>query len=278
MAKEEIIISLTSYPKRIDSVAPCVMSLLAQKVRADKVMLWLGEDDFPNKEKDLPKKLLLLTERGLDIRWCEKSLYSHDKYFWIMQEQPDAVVITVDDDICYQKDLIATLLEQHEAFPNCVISNRQHRVLAENGTVKPYEQWAMQQRDFLDEPRMSLLSTGIAGILYPSRCFPDSVFDAELINELCPRTDDIWLFIHELLNDISVVATKIRFKYNYVPGTQENGLFHENVKLGGNDSVLSTLFEKYPQAKEKLMQAIADDSLVLTERAEKDASEDVLAS
>ncbi len=35
------------------------------------VILYLAEEQFPNKEADLPGKLLKFKENGLTIKWCE---------------------------------------------------------------------------------------------------------------------------------------------------------------------------------------------------------------
>ena len=45
-----IIVSMTSYPARINTVHLAIRSLLAQKVLPDKIVLWLCKSDFPNRE------------------------------------------------------------------------------------------------------------------------------------------------------------------------------------------------------------------------------------
>ena len=52
--KSDIIISLASYPDRIDTVHLTIMTLLSQNVRPRAVMLCLAKEQFPNGEKDLP--------------------------------------------------------------------------------------------------------------------------------------------------------------------------------------------------------------------------------
>lgn len=55
-----VIISLTSYPARIDTIHLTIMTLLNQTMKPRKVMLWLAKEQFPNGGKDLPQKLLKL--------------------------------------------------------------------------------------------------------------------------------------------------------------------------------------------------------------------------
>ena len=53
----ELIVSLTSYPARINELYACVFSLLEQSVKADRVILYLAKPQFPGLEKDLPEAL-----------------------------------------------------------------------------------------------------------------------------------------------------------------------------------------------------------------------------
>ena len=55
----KLIVSLTSFPARINTVHQVIESLLNQTKKADKIILWLAPEQFPNGEKDLPEKLLV---------------------------------------------------------------------------------------------------------------------------------------------------------------------------------------------------------------------------
>ena len=63
----EVIVSLTSFPARINSVEKTIRTLLTQTLKPDRVILWLAEEQFHNKENDLPRQLLALKNFGLDI-------------------------------------------------------------------------------------------------------------------------------------------------------------------------------------------------------------------
>ncbi len=52
----KIIISLTSFPERMDEIHYALYSLLTQTFKPDMLVLWLGEEQFPNKESDIPEK------------------------------------------------------------------------------------------------------------------------------------------------------------------------------------------------------------------------------
>ncbi|BBA48039.1 hypothetical protein BBJK_01506 [Bifidobacterium bifidum LMG 13195] len=64
----QIIVSMTSYPARINTVHLAIRSLLAQKVLPDKIVLWLCKSDFPNRETDLPQTLRDVLWHDVEIR------------------------------------------------------------------------------------------------------------------------------------------------------------------------------------------------------------------
>ena len=104
-----LIVSFTSYPARIHVVPQVLESLYAQSMKADRILLWLAEEQFPNKEADLPKSLIDDAAAGkFELRWCD-DLGSHKKYFYTMQEFPDDIVVTVDDYQHYHSDTINIL-------------------------------------------------------------------------------------------------------------------------------------------------------------------------
>ena len=73
-----IIVSMTSYPARINTVHLAIRSLLAQKVLPDKIVLWLCKSDFPNRETDLPQTLRDVLWHDVEIRWVNEDLKPHN--------------------------------------------------------------------------------------------------------------------------------------------------------------------------------------------------------
>ena len=49
-----IVVTMTSWKKRIDYVSISILSLLKQTVKPRSIELNLSEEEFPNKENDLP--------------------------------------------------------------------------------------------------------------------------------------------------------------------------------------------------------------------------------
>ena len=51
---EKIILTMTSYPGRINEVLNSIKLLFANTIKPDRLVLNLSTEEFPNKERDLP--------------------------------------------------------------------------------------------------------------------------------------------------------------------------------------------------------------------------------
>ncbi|MGL2964110.1 glycosyltransferase [Flavobacterium sp. RSB2_4_14] len=229
-----VIVSVTSFPARIEDVWISMESLLRQTVKPDAIILWLASEQFPNQK--LPEKLLKLQDRGLTIRYCDDDLRSHKKYYYAMQEFPEACIVTFDDDLYYDEKVMERLLKLYEQHPDCICTNRAHQIKIENGTVLPYRQWIHNAKNILT-PTKTLLPTGGAGTLYPPHSLSESAFDTELIRSLCFHADDVWLKLMATLNGKKSVTHSFYNKdFLTVSQTQNEKLVSQNVFDGGNDT------------------------------------------
>lgn len=230
--QSKIIVSLTSFPKRINTVDIVIKSMLKQSVKPDKILLYLSKEEF--EKTKLPQNLIKLQSNIFEIKFCE-DLKPHKKYYYVMQEYPDSIIITIDDDIFYPKDLILRLINSYNRFPNAVSCLRGHTIkLYDEETFAPYKKWCSEQK-ILDIPSLLVLPTGVGGVLYPPSCIPKSAFNKEKIKIECLFTDDLWLKWMQLKADIPAVLVKDGIKLNYIDNTQEESLYLINIDSKRND-------------------------------------------
>ena len=104
---EEIIVSMTSFPARIEYVYLSLSQLFNQTLPPDKIELWLAEPQFPSHE--LPENLRPLIDLGLEVKFCPEDIKGHKKYFYAMKSHPDSLVTTFDDDLIYHEWCIEEL-------------------------------------------------------------------------------------------------------------------------------------------------------------------------
>lgn len=245
-----IIISLTSFPQRMYEIHYTLYSLLTQSVKPAKVILWLGEEQFPNLEKDIPEKILKLKENGLVIGWC-KNLYSYTKLIPTLKQYPGNIIVTADDDIYYEKDWLEILIKNHETNPETIICHRAHKVKLSKNGIAPYKKWPKK----IKTGKASYLNflTGVGGVLYPQNCFYKDVLNENLFMELAPKADDVWFWTMSVLNKTKTIVAKncIR-ELTYINPDRERGLTNEitlfsSNKKGGNDLQIEKVLNHYPQ-------------------------------
>jgi len=226
-----LIVSFTSYPARIHAVPKVLESLYAQSMQPDKILFWLAEEQFPNRETDLPQQLVDDAAAGkFELRWCD-DLGSHKKYFYAMQEFPDDIIVTVDDDIIYHPHTIQTLYRSYLKFPQAVSALRTALCLFDDdGKLLPYFFWFSPFVKMVERPTMQLTAIGINGILYPPHVLDVRVFDKKLMLKLCTSNhitsgDDLWLKMHEALCGIPVVLASKDILHQEIAETQTSALW-----------------------------------------------------
>lgn len=249
--KNNIIISLTSYPARIGTVNQTIESLLNQTMKADKVILWLAPEQFPNKEADLPQQLLDLRNKGLTIDWYH-DIKSYKKLIPTLKKYPDALIVTADDDLLFAPNWLETLYKGYLKHPNDINIHR--------ATKFYYDKYGFHcigggTEFYKDGSPLNKICSG-AGAIYPQNCFYKDMLDEDLFLKLAPTNDDQWIWIQAILNGKKIyVVDNNQIKLNYVPGTQETGL----CKINDNGQKLfwkdfNKLMEYYPSAKNILLQ------------------------
>lgn len=183
----EVIVSLTSYGDRIRYAYLAIESIMQAIVKPDRIILWLADEE---KDKEIPMALQKQMRRGLEIRYC-KDTRSYKKLIPALQEFPDAVIVTIDDDMIYDVDLLDNLLYGYQQHPDCIVANRTHRIVCgSNGKPVSYLNWQWWSYD--SQPLHFNFLTGCGGVLYPPHCLDPEVLNEEAFMSLCPTADDVW--------------------------------------------------------------------------------------
>lgn len=192
---EKVIVSLTSYKPRINDVKYTIYSLLNQTFPPDKLILWLDEDSFPQREKNLPRELLKLKSFGLTIDWCE-NLRPYKKFIPALEKYPDDIIVTADDDIFYRPDWLKILYDEHTENPDCIVAHYNNRIRIDNlGEIYPFSSW-----HHLFTPAPSSMpafanSAGTGeGLLLKKEFLHHDILKRELFLELAPIDDEIWVW------------------------------------------------------------------------------------
>ena len=135
--KIPLIVSLTTIPSRVKTVCITIRSLLEQEARPEKIVLWLN-DGFKD---NLPKQLESLQGDIFEIRYSPYT-FSHRKLLHSLEQFPDKIVVTCDDDMIYHREWLKLLYQAHLKNSNAVIANQGREITyGDNGKPLPYIEW-----------------------------------------------------------------------------------------------------------------------------------------
>lgn len=247
----DLVVSLTSFPARIKTVSYTIESVLEQDCKPDKVVLWLAEPQFPNGEKDLPKRLLRLKKFGLEICWTKGDIRSYKKLIPALVAFPESVIVTIDDDVYYPPTWLGRLYTSYISSPEKIHCHRGNVMKFHNGQPAPYNSWCY---DYVNGPMSSLdiVQTGVGGVLYPPHCLYKDVTDSEIFMSLAHDTDDLWFWAMAVLQGTQIcVVSGNQNDFDPVYIVNSPSLWGSNIH-GHNDEVLARLFAKYPDLMEKV--------------------------
>lgn len=250
----KIIISLTSYPARINTIDQTIKSLINQSKKADKIILWLAPEQFPNKEKDLPRQLLDLTKKGLTIDWYH-DIKSYKKLIPTLKKYPNDIIVTADDDNIYPHCWLKKLYKSYLKYPKDIQCHRITKFYYNNGF-----KIISGGRDYYKGSSFLNKLVGLGGVLYPPQCFYKDILNEELIFKLAPTNDDQWFWLQAVMNGTKIrVVKKPEIQAHYIEGTQETGLHQINdlgEKLFWKD--FNRLLKYYPQISPILQKEYQD--------------------
>lgn len=220
-----IVVSLTTFPGRSDTVWLAVETLLRQKIKPDAIILWLSSEQFKG-VSDLPQTLLGLVDRGLRIEFREGDLRSHKKYFYARKEFPGATLVLADDDIFYPTTMLKDLVELSRQYEGKVICRFAKKIKwTESGRLSPYIEW-MKVND--STPREDIFFGSGGGVLIPPSAVHEDLLNENAFLENCPLADDIWLNAMCRLVSREMVSTPVPFSLLPVTNNDKTDLSSVN--------------------------------------------------
>ena len=107
--QEKVVVSMTSFPAAIPYAAQAIRSILNGSVLPDKVVLYLTFSQFG--KDGIPQELQKLADSTpiFEIRNYDRDIRSYRKLIPALTDFPDAVIVTVDDDVDYHRHMLRSL-------------------------------------------------------------------------------------------------------------------------------------------------------------------------
>lgn len=122
---KKIIVSMTSWTKRINDVSKIIYMMERQTLVPDLIILNLSSDEFPGFEKDLPNDLVFLvnTLNNFEIHWVKENTKAFKKVIPTIAKyyNEDCLILSIDDDYFYHADYV-------EFMVNTALLNENHYI------------------------------------------------------------------------------------------------------------------------------------------------------
>lgn len=245
----DIVISVTSYGKRVSDALPYMLfSLLEQTVLPQKIVVYLDYDNWSM--HNIPWQLKRLQEVGVDIRFC-KDIRSYKKLIPALVDFPNNAILTLDDDMYYHHSYMEWMTNAYSnSDKKTVIGQWGCIPTKENGHYIPYNRWPDCKKGTKDDEKSFI---GCCGICYPPHIFDDEILKEEVFMQLCPIADDIWFwamqerlgikrsYIEPWGRGYHISVNRIE-EYDW---SQTGTLMSQNLVGGRNDQQLVNILEYY---------------------------------
>ena len=97
-------------------------------VLPDKIVLYLMAQQFPSGKIPSYLEDLLTLNTFFEVRFYNQVIRSYTKLIPAIQDFPNDIIITIDDDVRYHKNMLKHLLSRHKKYPNAIIGHRIRRI------------------------------------------------------------------------------------------------------------------------------------------------------
>lgn len=240
-----IVVSMTTYGKKIYDIYLVVESIMQQTMKPQKIVLWLSNEHF--NEDNIPLILKKQCKRGLEIRFC-KDIGPHTKLIPALENYFEYHIITVDDDMLYPIDMIERFSTAYKADPHKIYFNKGHKIILDkNGKILPYLKWCKSYK--VDESSLTSLPLGVYGVFYSTGSLSKEVLNEEVFSSICPKADDVWFKAMSLLKETECKLVDkgagIGNNFISIEENRERALARTNVDEGLNDIQIKAVFTKY---------------------------------
>lgn len=247
----ELVVSLTSYGHRITDTLPYTLySLLTQEVLPGRIVVYLSKDEVCG--DSLPDILKKLEKCGVEFYYV-KDTRSYKKLIPALPMFPDSPILTVDDDMYYDKRLVNSYLSAYRMSNKRTVLGTIGRMVTrgEDGNLKPYSEW--ENLNESNHEAMDISFYGVGGCLYPPHVFDEEVLREDLFTQMAPTADDLWFWVMEqrcgvrtqLLQNYRSLCNIPVDRTTMFELDRPDCLTALNDRQGANDGQLKTLIEYY---------------------------------
>ena len=176
-----------------------------------------------------------------------------------MVDYPSAIIITVDDDLYYHRNLVKELYEEYLENPDCIHCHRVTKIVWKNNMFSTIT----GGYEYYNNPSFLNKLSGGAGCLYPPGILSADVIKEDVFMNIAPTSDDIWFWAMAVINGVRISVVRNNHPYlHYIKGTQESGLYRVN-DFGPSYFRIhfNLIMDKYPVFKQNLLNELRREKI-----------------
>lgn len=243
-----LIISLTTWHKRISTVHLALQTLINQSKKADMIILCLNKEELDNAQVVIPSELTKLVNSGLvTLLWAE-NLKSYKKLVPTLLQYPDDIIVTADDDILYPINWLELLYTSYLKYPKAIHCHRAFRFIFNKRFVFPPNRISFSERGV--KTPFNTYFTGCGGVLYPPHSLCKDVCNSDIFMKIASENDDYWFWAMSVLNKTRTIVVENNIsEIVEIDGTDDSSLYLTGNFQGNNNIQLKNIFDYYPHIK-----------------------------
>lgn len=213
------IVSMTTIPSRKGRLKDLISIILTQSWNGFEKFCINIDDNLSNEDYTFYESLKQIDDR-IEINICDHKWRSCNKLLPTIAKYPDAVVITIDDDIDYPIDSLKTLVEAYEKNPDCIITHETNPIIVQNGKFVGYS----NNLDLkLDQKWFSKYLSNCC--LFPPHVFDNTdLFDYDKMMECTGGThDELWFWVNSTINGTYCIGLDYIYMFSGLENVYSDG-------------------------------------------------------
>ncbi|WP_233458024.1 glycosyltransferase family protein [Enterobacter asburiae] len=246
-----ISINLTTTSSRLGLCSATVWSLINQKKKPDRIVLWISKEAYLSDDgvKNIPEWVYDLNRIVdiIDVRFVENTGPYRKIINALIEAEPSDVLVYADDDVIYGELWLDILLNAFYANKESIAVASRIRLTKKNiiGKMQSYSQYnvCLEKKIFNN----GYIITGVGGCVLNKNMIKESLLTNKDYISLAPRTDDIWISKILELSNTKVEACPDALNYVQEIMHKNNALSLLNTYQFKNNNIVFILLHKASQ-------------------------------
>ena len=203
-----VFVSLTSTSFRLEVLRYTLLSLRAQSLKPDRIVLCISKQPYLSDEgiEGLPDWLHTLEVNGeVSIDWVDNTGPYRKLLPTLKSAEAGDLIVTCDDDVIYGREWLKCLVNDAITNPRAIICGRARTIKTNMfGRVQSYLRWPIVPGGSRGS---QLMPIGISGVVYRKELLLENMISSKDFLQHAQKQDDIWFYFSRANDDIETYVS-----------------------------------------------------------------------